>query len=485
MSRRRQAPRKAAELTPKPDNPRTISKAALEALGTTMRRYGDLSGVVFNRRTGHVVGGHQRLKQIPADATITIVHRTRKADEQGTVAVGFLETSEGRWAYREIDVDRATENAMNLRANNVAGAWQDEQLAALVRGLRKSGAHDLTVLGFPPGYLDKLLAAQAADEAPEPDTPKVPKRARSRVGTVYELGPHRMLCGSATQPDLVAKLMGEDRAHLIYTDPPYGVSLASDKHEAIAGDEKRRDQLLELLVSLFRPARAVSQEDAAWYVWHASATRAEFTAALQAVGLLELQYLTWVKEAATLGWAHYQWSSEPCFYAGDPEHPPRWFGGRDEQTVWRCTARTARGVSTTIGGGILLLDGSGRSLYVQAKPPKGRKIRTQRLQPGEALELSAPDEAADVWEITRDRKPEHPSQKPVALALRALRNSSQEGEIVYDPCAGAGGTVLAAELAGRRARVAELKPAYCDVIRQRYADLVRDPQWSPTRELTP
>jgi len=121
-----------------------------------------------------------------------------------------------------------------------------------------------------------------------------------------------------------------------------------------------------------------------------------------------------------------------------------------------------------LGTGLMLIDGSGGRIYLEPKAPNGHKVRTMRVLPGQSIFISGNDRTDDVWEISRDDTGDHPTQKPVALARRALENSSLPGDIVYDGFLGSGTTLIAAELTGRICYGTELTPGYCDVIIERY-----------------
>jgi|GEM_PF-3102632 len=161
-------PQRVDGLKPAAYNPRRISRDQLQALARAMAEFGDLSGIVYNRRTGPLVGGHQRAKNL--DKSWPIVSEAH-ADQVGTVAMGYVDTPWGRWAYREVDWPEAKEKAANVAANQHGGEFEDEGLKALlaeVGGLD----FDLTLTGFMVDELQELLG-----NAPEP-LPPASKAAR-------------------------------------------------------------------------------------------------------------------------------------------------------------------------------------------------------------------------------------------------------------------------------------------------------------------
>lgn len=153
----------AKELRPAPYNPRKISDQQYAALGKALLEFGDLGCIVFNRRTNHVVGGHQRLKHIDPEWPV-------KADEHkdntGTVAVGHIDTPWGRMGYREVDWPEKKEIAANIAANKISGDWDIPKLKELLVGLDDgSGLLDLT--GFDPSELEDLIDKEIAEQPPE------------------------------------------------------------------------------------------------------------------------------------------------------------------------------------------------------------------------------------------------------------------------------------------------------------------------------
>jgi DNA modification methylase len=304
------------------------------------------------------------------------------------------------------------------------------------------------------------------DEAPEP-----PGDPRTRPGDLYELGPHRLLCGDATSLEAARLLFGEERAACVFTDPPYGVSYVapSGNFDMIVNDDRTEDDLVNnLLLPALKVAVAFTLPNAGFYIWHASSTREDFSFALKAAGLLERQYIIWAKPGFILGHSDYRWAHEPCFYASKEGKVPAFYGDRSQSTVWRATIQAAKRTSAILGTGLVLIDGSGGRIYLEPKAPNGKKVRTMRVLPGQTIFISSNDRADDLWEIGRDDTGDHPTQKPVALARRALENSSLPGDIVYDGFLGSGTTLIAAELTGRICFGTELTPDYCDVIVDRY-----------------
>lgn len=255
---------------------------------------------------------------------------------------------------------------------------------------------------------------------------------------------------------------------MVFTDPPYGVDYESSKGEKVAADDLVFDGLSELIQAVLGRALDFTDKQAAFYIWHASATRDDFAAAIKAAGLQELQYIIWAKPTPVLGWADYHWSHEPCFYACRSGKRPAFYGDRAGSTVWRvASGAPTRGV--VLGPGVVVTDGQGGNLHLAPRPPK-RKLRHYRVEPGQSLVITG-EGPGDLWEVARDTDRLHPTQKPVELARRAILNSSREGEIVLDPFLGSGSTLVGAETTERRCFGVELDPRHVDVAVARWERL--------------
>lgn len=193
--------------------------------------------------------------------------------------------------------------------------------------------------------------------------------------------------------------------------------------------------------------------------------------ALKAVGLIERQYLIWVKPGFGQGHSDYRWAHEPCFYASRDGVKPKFYGDRAEPTVWRASLRRGtEGVVTVVGPGLILRDGAGGTLVITTKTVKGKKVRALRVDEKRPVLLAGEEPGGTVWEVGRDSATIHPTQKPVELARRALQNSSKEGEVVLDLFGGSGSTLIAAEVTNRQARLMELDPKYADAIIRRWEE---------------
>ena len=356
----------------------------------------------------------------------------------GTVIAGnqrLLAARELGWetvpvVFADLDETRAAEWA--LRDNRAYAQDVDEQLAVLLAELAQAG-RDLTLTGFGSGELDRLLADLAPAGDPD-DVPPLPEgEPESRPGEVYELGSHRLMCGDATDPDKVATLLAGEEPVLLVTDPPYGVELDMEWRDRAGRNKLGTAEPSYLRAAGHRNTSLSGDTRADWseafalvpslkvaYVWHADRFTVEVGGGLRRIGFELAQLIVWDKQRFVLSRTHYHSEHEPCWYARRPGSP-RWLGPKDQSTVWR-----------------------------HASP---KMLMTGKDRMG-------------------DERVDHPTQKPVSLYTRPLENHLRRGECFYEPFAGSGTALVAAEMTGRRCLAMELDPRYCDVIRARYEAVV-------------
>ena len=409
-----------------PMNPRVISKEEYAKLKTLLDKFGDLSGVIRNVRTDQLVGGHMRteaFKESNAEKSITITHRYESPTPAGTVAIGHVIINGELFAYREVDWDEGTQRAANLAANKAGGKFDQDALAQVMYEISQlqNGSDLLQMTAFADDEISKLLdsvgvgsAETVEDEAPEVDEVNPPV---SREGEVYQLGPHRLMCGSATNMDHVTTLMNGRLADMIFTDPPYNVAYEGKTEDAltIQNDSMSDEQFHQFLLDSYGSMNAVTKPGGSIYVCHADMEGINFRRALVASGFSLRSVIIWVKQSMVLGRGDYQWQHEPILYG------------------WK--------------------DGASH-FFVDD--------RTQTT----------------VWNVDRpSRNAEHPTMKPIALCARAIQNSSLRDQLVIDFFGGSGSTLMAAEETGRVCNTMELDPRYADVIRKRYAAHIGQEDW--------
>ena len=441
------------DLVGNPRNPNQHPKDQIKLLAHIIQSQGWRAPITVSNQSGYVVRGHGRLAA---------------ALEFGaeSVPVDYQNYSNEAEEWADLIADNRLAELSEIDNTKIADLIADMD----------TGAVPVILSGYTEDEIDQLLTAIAGSEDREADgvddevmPPQIPM---SKPGDLWLLGNHRVICGSATDRTIVSQLMDRKKAHCVFTDPPYGVSYVSQsgKFEMLQNDDLTGDNLVqELILPALRNAVEFTIDDAAFYIWHSGGTRQDFYYAMTAAGLTERQTLIWAKNGIVLGRSHYQWAHEPCFYCSKGDMVPRFYGDRAQHTVWSITRRTSGLMETVISNGITITDGEGSKLHITQKPPKDKKSRYLRVEKNKGVYLYSESKANTLWEVSREAGTEHPTQKPVELAQRAIENSTQEGEIVLDLFGGSGTTLIGAELTRRIAYLVELDPKYVDVIVNRYA----------------
>jgi DNA modification methylase len=310
-------------------------------------------------------------------------------------------------------MSEAQKRAYVLADNQLAlnAGWDDELLRLELADLSELG-FDLGLIGFGEGELERLLAGSKEGLIEDDEAPALPERAVTKPGDLWILGEHRLLCGDATVMADVERVLDGSLADMTFTDPPYNVAYGSS-----AKDKLRRNKRTILNDDLGSGFEAFLQDactsilsitKGAVYVCMSSSELHTLQRAFVEAGGKWSTFIIWAKHTFTLGRADYQRQFEPILYGWPAGHDRYWCGARDQSDVW-------------------FID----------KPA---------------------------------RNDLHPTQKPIALVERALRNSSKTKDIVLDPFGGSGSTLIACEKTGRQARLLELDPRYCDVIVRRWQD---------------
>ncbi len=306
--------------------------------------------------------------------------------------------------------------ALIIADNRIAenAGWDDAMLRIELQSLQEDG-FNLDITGFDADALAELMAGEETTvdgNTDEDAVPEVPVTPISRPGDIWVLGEHRLLCGDSTVAESYDRLMQGEPADMVFTDPPYNVDYANSAKDKMRGTDRPilndnlGDGFYDFLLAALTPM--LQHCAGATYIAMSSSELDTLQQAFRAAGGKWSTFIIWAKHTFTLGRADYQRQYEPILY-GWPEGENRhWCGDRDQ---------------------------------------------------------------SDVWAIKKPQKNDlHPTMKPVELVERALRNSSRPGDTVLDPFGGSGTTVIAAEKSGRKARMIELDPKYCDVIVRRWQD---------------
>ncbi len=371
-------------IQPYPDNPRR-NAPAVDAVARSIREFGFRQPLVIDA-DGVIVVGHTRY----------LAARELGLDEVPVHVAWDLSPEQAR-AYRLAD----------NRTASIA-TWDDEGLVRELLALQASDV-DLHLTGFSDAELDRLIAQAGGTTEADPDqTPEAPVEPITQPGDLWLLGNHRLLCGDATRPEDVARLLGDEPIDLLLTDPPYGIDYVGKTEERLTIQNDGPDEAgyRRLVADALTAALPHLRPGGAFYLWHADSMGLPTRLALGDSGLSLRQCLVWAKSAFTLGRQDYQWQHEPCLYGWKDGAAHTWLGDRSQTTL---------------------------------------------------LHFDKPA-----------RNGEHPTMKPVELFAYLIGNSCPRGGRVLDPFAGSGTTLIAAEQTGREARLIELDPRYADVIVARY-----------------
>ncbi len=375
-------------LRPYERNPRTHSPEQVDQIAASIVEFGFTNPILVDGERG-IIAGHGRLMA---------------AERLGleTVPVIVLDhlTEAQRRAYVIAD------NKLALNAG-----WDDALLAEELAALDADG-FEMSVTGFSDDELADLLDGGEDGQTDDDAVPEVPEAPVSRLGDVWVMGPHRLLCGDATVPADVERVLAGALADMCWTDPPYGVNYANSakdkmrgKHRPILNDNLG-DQFSAFLRAACRNILMVTKGSC--YIAMSSSELHTLQKAFKDAGGHWSTFVIWAKSHFTIGRSDYQRQFEPILYGWKEGDDHYWCGARDQ---------------------------------------------------------------GDVWFVDKPRANDlHPTMKPVELVERAVRNSSKSRDIVLDPFAGSGSTLIACEKTGRTARLLELDPKYADVVVHRWQD---------------
>lgn len=384
---------------------------------TSIKRRGFVELPAIDGRTGRLVAGHGRIEALNALKKDGAALPEGLREEGGEWLVPVLHG----WASKS-DADAA---AYLVASNRLveSGGWDQDALDQMVLAIAKDGAELLEGTGYDGDDVDRIVREMGHADAEPPFV--VPLTSSVQRGDLFVLGDHRLLCGDSTVDADVLCVMDGQRAGLVNTDPPYGVSYANNTRPkergrkprsvmpVIEGDGVDADGLSELLESAFRRCAANAvKPDAAWYVWHSDAMHCVVAAAAAKVGVAPHRSIIWVKSQLVIGRGQYHSKHESCFF-GFAERPPDYGEGNGERT------------QTTVW-------------------------EVESVDRQERLDLK------------------HATPKPVRLFEIPIVKHLKRGEICFEPFAGSGPQFIAAEKTGRRCFGIELEPIHVETIVRRW-----------------
>jgi len=386
----------AKNLNPATYNPRKDLQPGdpeYEKLLRSVEEFGYVEPIIWNERTGNIVGGHQRFKVL--------------------VQLGYTEID-----CVVVDLDDQREKALNIALNKISGEWDVPKLVSIMQELEATG-FSVDITGYEQPELDKMYQQMQRErgEITEDDFDADAEAAKiteplTKPGDIWLIGKHRLMCGDSTDIGAAARLMDGKKARMVFTDPPWNVDYGGDsKHPSwkprqILNDKMSTQDFYVFLSSAFKAMASVSEPGAMTYVVMSAQEWGTVMTAMRENGYHWSSTIIWAKDTLVLSRKDYHTQYEPI-----------WYG-------W--------------------LEGESRLCPLQDR------------------------KQSDLWQFDRPKKSEeHPTMKPVALAGRAIGNSSRIGDAVLDPFGGSGTTLLAAEQLARVCHTMELDPKYCDVIIKR------------------
>lgn len=408
---------KLSDIKPYAKNPRKNDES-VDAVASSIRDFGFRAPIIADK-DGVIIAGHTRYK-------------AAKKLKLKTVPVIYADdlTPEQVQAYRIAD---------NSAGSN--STWDTDLLREIMAEIGAS--YDMTAYGLDIGevYIETPAVLEDIEETTPPAPPKEPT---TTTGATYRLGDHVLVCGDATDPKDMQRLIDAigGPADMVMTDPPYNVAIEgeTEEHLTIENDDMDDGQFLQFLIKAFGNIASNLKEGGSFYIWHASMKSHIFREACEETGLTVKQYLQWIKNIFVLGRQDYQWRHEPCIY-GWREGAPHYFVNE-------------RNLST-----------------VEEQDPMDPDTMTEKELRDTLKRMLAETPTDTIKENKPSASRDHPTMKPTALLARMIYNSSKPGDIVLDPFGGSGSTMMACEQLHRRCAMMELDPVYCDVIVKRWEAL--------------
>lgn len=375
-----------SELHPASYNPRKKLKKGdkeYEKIKQSLLKFGYVDPIIVNKDLT-VIGGHQRLtvlKDLDYETAKCVI----------------------------VDLSKEDEKALNIALNKITGQWDDQLLADLLLDLQESD-FNLDLTGFEPPEIDDILSNVHDKDLSDDDfdvEEELKKPTFSKRGDIWQLGKHRVICGDSTKAETYEQLLGDKKANLVVTDPPYNVDVEETAGK-ILNDNMPDSEFYQFLFDMFTQVEKHIESDASIYVFHADTEGLNFRKAFKDAGFYLSGCCIWKKNSLVLGRSPYQWRHEPVLYGWRQKGKHQWFSDRKQTTIW------------------------------EYDRPKSSK--------------------------------DHPTMKPIPLMAYPIQNSSMRGTIVLDPFLGSGSTLMATDQTGRVCYGIELDEKFVDVIVKRYIE---------------
>lgn len=305
-----------ADLLPAEYNPRKALKPGdpeYEKLKRSIQQFGYAEPVIWNKQTGNVVGGHQRLTVLKD--------------------LGYTEIE-----CVVVDLGITQEKALNVALNKISGSWDMDKLRDLFTDLQMSN-YDVSLTGFDGVEIENLfkdvLAANIKEDNFDVDA-ELKKPTFTKPGDLWLLGPHRLVCGDSTKEETLNTLMAGKQANLIVTDPPYNVEYVGKTKDklTIQNDKMDDGSFYQFLLAAFQRMEAALADDGSIYVFHSDTEGLNFRKAFADAGFYLSGCCIWKKPSMVLGRSPYQWQHEPCLFGWKTKGKHQWYADRKQTTIW-------------------------------------------------------------------------------------------------------------------------------------------------------
>ncbi len=378
---------KLSQLKEYADNPRKISKEMLDKLAAHIKEDGYHQRIIVDSDYT-IIGGHQRKKAL--------------------YMAGFDDETEIEVLMPSRKLTSAEVDRLNIRDNLAFGEYDFDLLT------ERFDQEELLSFGMDKDMLAPIFDKALLEELGEEEEIEVLTEATSKLGDIYVLGSHRLMCGDSTNPQHVEKLMDGASPILMVTDPPYGVNYEPEWRNEVGKGTRNTGKVLNDDRYDWSEAYSLFTGDVA-YVWHSSKYTHKFAENIENSGFDLVSLIIWNKPHFAISRGDYHYKHEPLWYAVRKGQKIRhnWQGRRDQTTVWDIDNALTQG-------------------------------------------------------IDKEEQTGHGTQKPMECMLRPILNNSAQGESVYDPFGGSGTTLIACERSKRNCYMMELSPAYVDVIIKRW-----------------
>lgn len=408
------------ELIPADYNPRIDLQPhdpEYQRLKKAIDEFDYIEPIVWNERTGRIVGGHQRIKILK-----------EKGLSEIDVSV--------------VNLPDEKEKALNLALNKTGGDFDYPRLKDLLEEL-DTGAFDIEITGFGEDEIEELMnqffkdddIQEEDDFDPEAEADAIVNPV-SQIGDIWQLGRHRLFVGDATNPEHMRQLMDGKQADCIFTDPPYNVNYEGQKGMKIQNDKQTDSAFFQFLLNSFKNMFENTKAGCPFYICHADSEGLNFRKAVVDSGFDFKQALIWVKNSLVLGRQDYHWKHEPILYGWKGGAAHRWYGMRDKTTVF------------------------------------DDDVDIKKLSKKELIKMVTDYRNFENTTVIRVDKPTkndmHPTMKPLHLVRTCLQNSTKRNDLVIDTFLGSGSTLIASEQLGRVCFGIEFDPIYADVIIKRF-----------------